>query len=196
MCFCFPGFYPPRPPSLHSHTRGVPALTDSTRDTDMSSPYASDTEWLRRQEEEIQAMYVSTRDNCHFRNKLMCIVVICVVICEKKSNTWQYVHIRTVAYRYNYCIEWSLSNKAILFAKKLWPHSGGGLCWERYVNTLIVAGAKICDLIREGGLCWEWPLRGTTACMHFGASVNCNLCFQATCPGAIFRAQSPRWRCS
>ena len=56
-------------------------------------------------------------------------------------------------------VQQSLSNRATLFAKKLWSHWRGGLWWEGEVNTLIIVAAKIYGLIREGGLCWEWPLR-------------------------------------
>ncbi len=58
-------------------------------------------------------------------------------------------------------IQESLSNKATLFAKKLWPYQRGDLWWEGEVNTytFTVVAPKIYGLIREGGLRWEWPLR-------------------------------------
>ena len=52
-------------------------------------------------------------------------------------------------------VQESLSNKATLFAKKLWPHwKKGDLRWEGEVNTSIVVAAKIDD----HGLYWQWPL--------------------------------------
>ncbi len=59
----------------------------------------------------------------------------------------------------------SLSNKATLFVKKLatlerWP-------WrEGEVNAFIVKVAESPGHIREGGLCWEWPLRVGLLYMH------------------------------
>ncbi len=39
---------------------------------------------------------------------------------------------------------------------------------EGEVNTFMVVAAKSWGLIREGGLCWEWPLkRGTTVLQKY-----------------------------
>ena len=45
-----------------------------------------------------------------------------------------------------------------------WPHQRGGLWWEGEVNTLIVVTENIYGLIREDGICWEWPLREGLLC--------------------------------
>ena len=40
------------------------------------------------------------------------------------------------------------------------PLCRGSVWWEGELNTFIVGAARICGHIREGGLCWEWLLRG------------------------------------
>ena len=63
----------------------------------------------------------------------------------------------------NVLVQQSLSNKATLFAKKLWPHQRGGLWREGEVNASIVAAPKICGPHQRGGpLLRVATKRGTT----------------------------------